>query len=108
MHAHNDTPDNPGDDRDAVVIPFTRKAGDSREKLPETGSGQPVWRYDQERKRGNDRTYSGHVNHVHGAEVERLRGEPADVTFWTGPPSNTLMITPLRMVKSHDPRPHTR
>jgi hypothetical protein len=79
MNAHDNTPDNPGDDRDAVVIPLTRKAFDGMESLPGTGSGQPVWWYDQNRKRRADRTYSGQVNHIHGAEAERLRGELADV-----------------------------
>ena len=79
MNAHNDIPDNPGDDRDATVIPLTRKTFDSSENPSGTGSGQPVWWYDQKRKRGNDRSYSGQVNHIHGAEAERLRGELADV-----------------------------
>ena len=79
MNAHNSTPDNPGDDGDAVVIPLTRKARDSKENPSETGPGQPLWWYDQKRKRGANRTYSGQVNHIHGAEAERLRGELADV-----------------------------
>jgi hypothetical protein len=79
MHTHDNTPGNLGDDRDAEVIPLPRKAFDDRESLPETGSDQPVWWYDQNRKRGGGRRYSGHVNHMHGAEAERLRGELADV-----------------------------
>ncbi|MFC0432577.1 hypothetical protein [Kutzneria buriramensis] len=80
MHTHDNTPDTPGDDQDAVVVPLPRKALDDYiESLPETGSDQPVWWYDQKQKRGGDRTYSGHVNHVHGAEAERVRGELAKV-----------------------------
>ncbi|MGQ0773481.1 MAG: hypothetical protein ACT4NY_03535 [Pseudonocardiales bacterium] len=79
MHTHDNTPDN-ADDRDAVVIPLPRQAPDNDiENLPETGSDQPVWWYDQRRKRGGDRKYSGHVNHIHGTEAERVRGELADV-----------------------------
>jgi hypothetical protein len=104
MNAHDNTPDNPGDDRDAVVIPLTRKAFDGIENLPETGSGQLVWWYDQKRKRGGDRTYSSHVNHIHGADAERLRGELADVIRdlldWAA--QQQTVINPLRMVKPHD------
>jgi hypothetical protein len=80
MNAHDDTPDNADDDRDAIVIPLPRKAPDDDvENLPHTGSEQPVWWYEQERERGCDRRYSGHVNHIRGAEAERLRGQLADV-----------------------------
>jgi hypothetical protein len=79
MHTHDNTPDNPGDDRDAEVIPLPRKAFDDRGSPPETGCDQPVWWYDQNRKRGGGRRYSGHVNHMHGADAERVRGELADV-----------------------------
>ncbi|MFB9302374.1 hypothetical protein [Kibdelosporangium philippinense] len=61
------------------MVPLTRKPFDGTENRPETGSGQPVWWYDQKRKRGSDRTYSGQVNHIHGVGAERLRGELADV-----------------------------
>src|SRR5690606_41172415 len=80
MHALNNIPDNADDDRDAVVIPLPRNAPDNDiENLPETGSDQPVWWYDQRRKRGEDRHYSRHVNHIYGTEAERVRGELADV-----------------------------
>jgi len=80
MHSHDNTPDNPHDEHEAVVIPLPRKAPDNDiENLPETGSDQPVWWYDQRRKRGEDRHYSGHVNHIYGTEAERVRGELADV-----------------------------
>lgn len=80
MNAHDHTPDNADDDRDAVVIPLPRKAPDEDiDNLPHTCSDQPVWWYDQTRERCGDRRYSGHVNHIHGAEAERLRRELADV-----------------------------
>lgn len=78
MHHHDNTPDNHDDDRDAVVIPLPRQAPDDDiENLPQIGSDQPVWWYNQGRKRGGDRRYSGYVNHIHGAEAERMRGELA-------------------------------
>jgi hypothetical protein len=75
----NDPHDDHDSDRDAVVIPLPRQAPDDYlEDLLQTDSDQQVWWYDQKRKRG-DRRYSGHVNHIHGAEGERLRGEFAAV-----------------------------
>lgn len=76
----NDPHDDHDSDRDAPVIPPPRQAPDDHlEDLAQTSSDQPIWWYDQKRKRGGDRRYSGHVNHVHGAEGERLRGEFAAV-----------------------------
>ncbi|HEX5401751.1 MAG TPA: hypothetical protein VFX16_05560 [Pseudonocardiaceae bacterium] len=78
MDSHNIL--DPEDDHDAVVIPLPRNASDDYlEDLPQSGSDQPVWWYDQERKHGGDRRFSGHINHVYGAEAERLRGQLADV-----------------------------
>jgi hypothetical protein len=58
----------------------TAKAPDNDiANLPQTGSDQPVWWYDQSRKRGGDRKYSGHVNHSYGAEAERARAQLADL-----------------------------
>jgi site-specific DNA recombinase len=34
-----------------------------------------LWSYVQQRRKGGDRTYIGYINHVYGAEAERLRGE---------------------------------
>ncbi|WP_147288927.1 hypothetical protein [Nocardia mexicana] len=81
----NDDPDNPGDNKDAVVIPLRRKASSNNsasnnEKPSETAPDLPVWRYDQSRKRVADQRYAGHVHYVHGARAEQLRGELADVT----------------------------
>lgn len=80
MYDRNNTPDDHDDNQDAVVIPLPRKAPDDDiGNLHQTGLSQPVWWYDQTRKRGGDRHFSGLVNHVHGAEAERLRGELAEV-----------------------------
>jgi hypothetical protein len=88
MHAHHNSPDNPDgnrahdrdDDPDAVVIPLPRKAPDDDiEHLPTIRPDQPVWWYDQSRKRGGERRYCGYVNPIRGAESERLRGELAQV-----------------------------
>ena len=80
MPSNDNSPDIRDDDRDAVVIPQPRQAPDDYlDDLPKAGSDQPVWWYDQKRKRSGDRTYSGHVNHVHDAEAERVRGELAKV-----------------------------
>lgn len=77
MHAHDSNPD---DKENAVVIPLPRKAPDDDiENLPQIGHGQPVWRYNQDRKRGVERRYSGYISHIHGADAERLRGELAQV-----------------------------
>lgn len=67
------------DGEDPTPIPRPRKALHDIESLAETQADQPVWRYDQRRKRGSDRTYSGYVKHIHGAHAERLRGELAEV-----------------------------
>lgn len=80
-------------DQDSVVIPLPRFVPDNDiESLPKTGLDQPVWWYDQQRKRGSDRRYSGHVNRIHGAEAERLRGQLTDVIGdlldWTARQSN--------------------
>ncbi len=79
MNAHDNSPDNGDNDRDAIVIPLPRRTPGSTENLLETGSDQPVWWYDQNWKRGDDRRYSGYVNNIHGTEAERVRGELADV-----------------------------
>lgn len=93
MHDHADNPhhnehnpnkdDDNRDDLDSVVIPQPRIAPDNDitgiPKLPETGPDQPVWWYDQGRKRGGDRRYSGHINYIYGADADRLRGEFAAV-----------------------------
>ncbi|WP_187686634.1 hypothetical protein [Nocardia wallacei] len=81
----NDDPDNPGENKDAVVIPLRRKASrdnseNRNEGSPKTSSDLPVWRYDKSRKRVADQRYAGHVHYVHGARAEQLRGELADVT----------------------------
>ncbi|WP_194835938.1 hypothetical protein [Nocardia sp. XZ_19_369] len=46
---------------------------------PETLEENPAWIYDQRRKRGDDRHYSGRILYIHGSEGERFRGELAEV-----------------------------
>ncbi|MEV0049041.1 hypothetical protein AB0H34_00910 [Saccharopolyspora shandongensis] len=83
MYPHSHTPDNEPDhstsvdDHTASIIPLPRRAPD--DNLPETGTDQPFWRYDQKRTRGDDHRFTGRVTRVGGAEGERLRGELADV-----------------------------
>ncbi|GGM34595.1 hypothetical protein GCM10012275_02340 [Longimycelium tulufanense] len=80
MHTDDTTADDPHDDPTAVAIPRPRTAPDSDiENLPKTGSDQPVWWYDQRRRRGSDRQYLGYVNPISGTEGERIRGKLADV-----------------------------
>ncbi|MCX4097660.1 MULTISPECIES: hypothetical protein [unclassified Nocardia] len=85
MRTPDTTPGNPDDNPGAVVIPLRRKAlrnnlDNNREKRHETDPEQPVWHYDQVRKRSADRHYAGRVRYVHGPRAEQLRGELADVT----------------------------
>ncbi|MBF6277306.1 MULTISPECIES: hypothetical protein [Nocardia] len=85
MHSHDNTGDDPTGDKDAVVIPLSRKAPDSNydnssEDFAETRDEQPVWSYSQRGKRQRERQFFGHVRYLHGTQAERLRGELADVT----------------------------
>lgn len=87
MCPHQNTPHEPDHndtggchDHEGVVVPLPRKAPDDEvENLPVIASEQAVWWYDQNRKRGGDRRFSGHINRIGGAEGERLRGELAAV-----------------------------
>lgn len=73
-HGPNNGPDN--GDTPFVGIPSPRPAPDNHmENLPKTGPPQPVWWYDQPRKRGNNLRYTGHVTRIGGAEGDRIRGE---------------------------------
>lgn len=65
-------------------IPSPRPAPDDDidglpQNPPETGSDDPVWWYDQPRKRGSDRRYWGQVERIGGPEGDRLREE---LTAW--------------------------
>ncbi len=80
MHAHDSTPENAENEQNAIVIPLPRKyLGENIESQRKTGADQQVWWYDQRRKRNNNRTYSGHIKYVYGAEADRVRGELAAV-----------------------------
>ncbi|MGH3861212.1 hypothetical protein [Actinokineospora sp.] len=96
MHEHADNPHHHEHDPEGVddhrqgsrrdpgaAIPRPRVAPDDDitgiPNLPETGPDQRVWWYDQGRKRGGDRRYSGHINYIHGADADRVRGEFAAV-----------------------------
>jgi hypothetical protein len=84
MRTPDNIPEDPDDNPDAVVIPLRRKESGNNsdnniEKIHQTGPDQPVWRYNQTRKRNRDRHYAGHVTYVHGDRAEQLRGELADV-----------------------------
>lgn len=45
----------------------------------ESGSDDPVWWYDQPRKRGVDRRYWGEVEWIHGPEAELLRDKLTEI-----------------------------
>ncbi|GDY33903.1 hypothetical protein [Gandjariella thermophila] len=91
MYPHHNTPDESddttgedhtrgGDDTDGVVIPLPRPAADDDiENLPNIGSDQPVWWYDQQRQRGSDRQFSGYVAPVFGTDGEQLRSDLAAI-----------------------------
>lgn len=69
---------NPGDHSDGDEtnggIPSPRPAPDDDiGNLPKIGSDDPVWWYDQPRKRGIDRRYWGQVERIGGAEGNQLR-----------------------------------
>lgn len=82
MYPHQHNPKDPAhtDENGGVVVPLPRKPPDDDvENLPEIATDQAIWWYDQKRKRGGDRRFSGHINRIGGAEGERLRGELAAV-----------------------------
>lgn len=63
-------------DHTPVLIPQPRQApDDDGQNLPITTSDQVVWWYDQTRKCGGNRRFSGHVNLIGGAEGDRLRSD---------------------------------
>jgi hypothetical protein len=80
--ASENDPDNHRDSGGAIgfPIPSPRPAPDDHiENLPDIGSDNPVWQYDQPRKRGNNRCYTGHVDRIGGTEGDRLRGDLAAI-----------------------------
>jgi hypothetical protein len=74
--ASENNPDNHwGGDASPFGIPSPRPAPDDHiGNVPDIGSGDAVWQYDQPRKRGDDRRYTGHVDRISGTEGDRLRG----------------------------------
>lgn len=69
-----------GGDANNFRIPSPRPApGDHIEDLPETSSDDPMWGYDQPRKRGEDRRYWGEVEWIGDTEGDRLREKLNDI-----------------------------
>ncbi len=63
-------PRRPADDLPVIDRPVVDNAGDV---LPDIGSVEPKWRYDQTWSRGKRRRYNGYVDRIDGAEGARLR-----------------------------------
>lgn len=70
----------------APVIPLRKGLVISGESRPETVIDDVVWRYHQKGGRRKDRSYSGYVTYVGGAEGERIRADLAaaikDLLVW--------------------------
>ncbi|MFC5102262.1 hypothetical protein [Kibdelosporangium philippinense] len=47
--------------------------------MPDIGSGDAAWWYDQPQKRGHHRRYTGHVDRISGPEGDQLREDLAAV-----------------------------
>lgn len=66
---------------------------ESTDTSQKTDHDQVVWWYDHTQRQGGIRRFSGHVNHVGGAEGERLRAELAavirDLLAWAAEHSRT-------------------
>jgi hypothetical protein len=67
-------PRRPLDDQPAIGPPVTE---DARGDLPENGSVEPTWQYDQTWTRGKCRRYNGYVEPIGGVEGKRLRESQA-------------------------------
>lgn len=57
-----------------------RQASGDEVSEPASPFGAPAWCYAQPRKRGIDRTFSGHIDRVHGTEAEMVRKRLAAAT----------------------------
>jgi hypothetical protein len=78
--ASENNPDNHwGGDASPFGIPSPRPAPDDIGNVPDIGSGDAAWWYDQPRKRGSHRRYTGYVDRVSGPEGDQLRGDLAAV-----------------------------
>lgn len=62
------------------------QASDDAEIEPASPSRPPAWCYAQPSKRGIDRTFSGHIDRIHGTEAEmarkRLAAATTDLLRW--------------------------
>jgi hypothetical protein len=68
----------PAPDDDIADLPETQPKSPP-EELPESGSDDPVWWYDQPRKRGDDRRYWGEVEWIYGPEADRLHDKLTEI-----------------------------
>lgn len=68
----------PSPDDDIAGVPETQPKS-PLEELPESGSDDPQWWYDQPRKRGDDRRYWGEVEWIGGLEADRLRDKLTEI-----------------------------
>lgn len=68
----------PAPDDDIAGLPATPSKSQP-EPMPETGSDEPQWWYDQPRKRGGIRRYWGEVEWIGGPESDRLREKLNDI-----------------------------
>jgi hypothetical protein len=68
----------PAPDDDIAGLPAIQPKSPS-DAVPGTGSDDPVWWYDQPRKRGDDRRYWGEVEWIGGPEGDRLRERLNDI-----------------------------
>lgn len=62
------------------------QASDGETVTPFSRPGAPVWWYAQPSKRGIDRSFSGHIDRIHGVEAEqtriRLAATITDLLHW--------------------------
>lgn len=74
------------DEDENAAPPPQDKAEDETVDPANTAPDQALWRYHQKSTHGRDRTYSGHVMYIGGAEGQRLQGELAtairDLLAW--------------------------
>jgi hypothetical protein len=65
-------------DDDIAGLPEAQPKSQS-DAVPESGSDDPQWWYDQPRKRGDDRRYWGEVEWIGGPEADRLRDKLTEI-----------------------------
>ena len=78
---------------------------ENTDNVLKTDHDQGGWWYDHTQQQGGARRFSGHVNHVGGAEGERLRAELAtvirDLLEWAAEHSHTAE-QPSRVESTED------